>query len=256
VLDQHPDIACVWESYALYQDSNESIFNTASDKWKTHGFSEDDVARWRKEWQKDTPKNLLYRLLRKLTKYDYYRIYNLRSTMRQALGDFSERCNARVSGDKWPWYADYIHILTEAFPEARFIYNVRDPRGIWNSAQNFKGRKRGDEILQEMLDKDKKISSYQDRDNFLTVRYEDLLSKPEDVCMTLYQFLGCEYSESFREYDPASDRYPGRWSWIPEASEQLNPHHATKWKTQMDASDISHVNAAADSFIRKYHYIT
>ncbi|NEP00703.1 MAG: sulfotransferase [Symploca sp. SIO2E9] len=217
VLDQHPKIACIWESYALQYNSYNSIINPASDSWKKHGFQEENVQAWARVWA-NNPKNFAFRVLRKLTGYDYFRIINFRQTMSEALLDFARRCNATVVGDKWPWYINHIDVVTEAFPDAKFIYNVRDPRGIWNSAQRFKERQRGDEILREMLDKDRQISPYLHRDNFITIRYEDLLYNQAETCKRLYHFLGCEFSNDYLFYKRQADPYQQRWDWIPEAS--------------------------------------
>ena len=43
LLDQHPDIACMWESYAFHPRSRASLFNPTSDKWKQHGFDREQV---------------------------------------------------------------------------------------------------------------------------------------------------------------------------------------------------------------------
>lgn len=263
VLDQHPDIACIWESYALMPQFKASIMNPASSSWKKHGFLQKDVHRWAKQWsalQKGYGAGLRYRALRKLhrlCKSDYdkkVKIRTLRDTMSEALTDFAGRCGATVVGDKWPLYIDYLDILLQAFPNARFIYNVRDPRGIWNSGQRFRNRKWGDNTLQKMLAQDKKVSPYLKSPNFITIRFEDLINEPTRTCQELYQFLGCEFSENFLNYDYANDPYPQRWEWIPEAKDKLTRWHTVKWKEQMTAKEIEQITRLASWFIEKYNY--
>jgi hypothetical protein len=176
--------------------------------------------------------------------------------MSGALSDFAMRCGVSVVGDKWPWYIDHIDLIFKAFPTAKFIYNVRDPRGIWNSAQRFKERQWGDRVLNEMLTKDRRISSYLQKQNFITIRYEDLVCQPADTCRRLYQFLGVDFSEEYLNYNPQTDPYPNRWNWIPEAKDNFDTKHATKWKKQMSQDEIDRVTKLADWFIKKYQYET
>lgn len=252
-LDQHPEIACIWESYAFRHDSNASIFNPASEKWRRHGFSETDVKRWSRTWNAQ-PRAFLRRTLLRLTGRSFFIDSCFRRTMSSALADFADRCNARVAGDKWPGYIRYLDHLLSVFPDARIIYNVRDPRALWNSAQRFKDRQRGDVLLSRMLENDERIRPYLERANFFTLRYEDLVCRPEDTMDRMYGFLGCDRSAPYQPYDPRDDRYPDRWSWVPEASGPIDRSHAFKWKEQLDSSEIDRVTAMASSFMAHHGY--
>jgi hypothetical protein len=253
VLDQHPDVACIWESYAFHPRSRASIFNPASDSWRKHGFAETDVRRWAAIWRAE-PRSFVRRALRRLTGRTFLAASCFRRTMPEALSDLGRRCGARVVGDKWPWYIDHLGDVLAVFPDARFIYNVRDPRGLWNSAQRFKERQRGDELLRRMLDMDQRIEPYLDRPNFLSIRYEDLVREPEATCRRLFGFLGCDFAPEFLRYDPAADPYPHRWDWVPEAGEQFNLWHARKWREQRRPEEIEHISDEAGWFSAKYGY--
>jgi hypothetical protein len=253
VLDQHPDIACIWESYALTPRAKASIFNPASTSWQRHGFAREQVERWATVWRAQ-PQALLRRVLRKVTGHSHLVVSPFQRTMSEAFADFARRCRARVVGDKWPQYIGYLQPVLEAFPQARFIYNVRDPRGLWNSAQRFKGRERGDELLQRMLEQDRRVTPFLSRPNFYTVRYEDLVHEPAETCRQLYAFLGCDFSPDYLAYHPETDPYPQRWDWVPQASQALDPWHTAKWKEQMIAAEIERVSHRARSFIDKYRY--
>lgn len=253
VLDQHPDVACIWESYAFHPRSRASIFNPISESWRKHGFAEVDIRRWAAVWRAE-PQATIRRALRKLTGRTYLATSCFRRTMPEALADFARRCGASVVGDKWPWYIDHLDDVLAVFPKAYYIYNVRDPRGLWNSAQRFKGRQRGDELLQRMLDADRGVTPYLDRPNFFALRYEDLVDEPEATCRKLFGFLGCDFDRQYLLYDPAADPYPDRWDWVPEAGEQFNPWHARKWLEQMRPDEIERVSDQAGWFIDKYGY--
>ncbi len=253
VLDQHPDIACIWESYALTPRAKASIFNPASQSWHKHGFAQEKVEHWAAVWRTQ-PQALLRRILRKATGRPYLVVSPFQMTMSEALADFAQRCNARVVGDKWPWYIDYLRQVLKAFPQARFVYTVRDPRGLWNSAQRFKRRERGDELLQRMLEQDRRVTPYLERASFLTVRFEDLVNEPAETCRQMYAFLGCDFAPEYLAYDPEADPYPHRWDWVPQASRPFDPRHAAKWKEQMAVDEIERVSRQSGWFIDKYGY--
>jgi hypothetical protein len=253
VLDQNPDIACLWESYAFMPRSSASIFNPASNSWKRHGFAREDVQRWASIWNSQ-PRALLRRALNRFIGPQFLVGSSFRQTMPEALVDFARRCNATVVGDKWPWYVDYLDRVLEVFPDAKLIYNTRDPRGLWNSAQRFKGRNRGDELLERMLHQARRMMPYLQRENSITIRYEDLVNRPEETSRRLHAFLGSKFSPRCLSYDRNADPYPDRWHWIPEASQQFDPWHAVKWKEQMDPRDIARVTELARWFIQEYGY--
>lgn len=253
VLDQHPQIACIWESYGFHPRSGASIFNPRSDKWRQHGFFEQEVRAWAHIWRAQ-PQLALRRIVRKLTGRSIFVTEPFRVTMTAALATFARRCSALVAGDKWPQYTQYLKPLVNAFPKARFIYNVRDPRGLWNSAHRFKERQRGDEMLRQLLRGDKIVSPYLSQENFLTIRYEDLVCQPEETARKLYRFLGCDFSSDYLHYRQEEDAYPERWSWIPQATGPFNPWHTKKWKEQMSAEQIALITERTASFREKYGY--
>lgn len=252
VLDQHPNIACIWESYLLQLNSPPCIANPSSSNWKKHGFAEKDVRKWY-EFLSRRP-GIKDKCLNYFKGKNYYKMSQFREIASSAFSDFANRCQVSVVGDKWPWYIDHIDLVLEAFTDAKFIYNIRDPRSHWNSAQRFKNRRNGDKILREMLKKDQKITAYLDRPNFITIRYEDLVNNPNDTCQKLYEFLGVDFSPDYLIYDPKNDPYPERWDWIPETKDNFDTFHTIKWKEQMTTKEIAKVNEMAHWFIEKYGY--
>jgi hypothetical protein len=217
------------ESWILQRGDGASVLNLRGKKWETHGFERAQVEQWGRE-------------------------PDLAHVLAEALADFGSRMGAVAVGDKWPWYIDHLDTILEAFPKAKLIYNVRDPRGIWNSAQKFKGRKRGDAVLREMLAKDRKIEALGEHSNLFSFRYEDLVCDPEATARALYEFLGLDYDPSYLDYDAARDPLPERWSWVKEASDPFDPRHTTKWREAMTQKQIDRVSRQARSFISKYDY--
>jgi hypothetical protein len=254
MLDQHPEIACIWESYLLIPWSEGSILNPTGKSARNHGFEADRISEWVKILKGYNPQSFWARAKQKITGKHHLPVAKFREVYLRVFDDFAKRCRAKVVGDKWPWYIDYIETLVKMFPKAKYIYNVRDPRGLWNSAQKFKGRRRGDELLKAMLDRDDRVSKYLDKDNFITIRYEDLICEPENTCKGLYEFLGCDFSQEYLRYNSDEDPYPDRWNWVKEASQPLDLFHIEKWKSMMSKEEINLVTNTAKGFMKKYKY--
>jgi hypothetical protein len=252
MLDEHPDIACVCESYLLIPAESAGLFNLEGDCWQKHGFEKDDVTRWRRQVE-----NALTGTLRRddMVCQNNARLNEtLGSISHEALDDFARRCRAEVAGDKWPWYIDYLDFLDVEFPGAKIIYNVRDPRAVWHSAEKFNDKKRGDAVVLELISKDRRMETHLNRENVITLRYEDLLQDPTGVRKKLYRFLECRDDVSLDEYNADKDPYPNRWTWVPEASSKLNPRHGTKWKEKMPVKKIAWVESVAADFMSRYGY--
>ena len=261
VLDRHPKIACIVEAKAFEPDNPSSMLNPQSSKWRRHGFSEEAVRLLARQWS-STPMTLV-QVLRRITKRSWSFAYmpakalHFRCVMSSIFADFASRCYVNIVGDKTPGYIGNIQALVRAFPDAKFIYGMRDPRAVYDWAYRYGGDnddKRADHALNQLLWSNKAISPYLARPNFTTVRYEDLVCESQETLRHLYEFLGCDFSIEYLHYNRQLDPYPDRWYWNPNACDPIDPYHATEWKKQMSSTNIQRVSKLADWFIEKYGY--
>jgi hypothetical protein len=163
-----------------------------------------------------------------------------------------------VVGDKTPGYIASIRILNRAFPKAKFIYSVRDPRALANSFRKGKARKISgvdfEQHISQVLKQDMIIQAYLEKSNFTTIRYEDLVCKPKEACAHLYEFLGCDFSNDYLRYDPSSDVYPDRWYWIPRSQDAYDATRVTAWREEMARDDIERINELAHPYLERWGY--
>lgn len=245
VLDQHSDIACLWESHVLRPRSNASILNTRFDNGRNHGFAASRLEAWAAIWFAPGIDYIIDRRQRTAC---------FAATMPEIFDDFGTRCGASCVGDKWPWFIDHVGILLETFPQARFFYNVRDPRAVWNSGQRFLDREMGDVIIEEMLAKDAAMQALESDERFMTVRYEDVVQKPYEMFERLWGFLGRAFEPQSMLYDPARDPYPNRWDWVPEAADRLDVHLSRKWTHQVPPAKIRAIEKRCEDYMGRYGY--
>jgi hypothetical protein len=246
LLDSLPQTACIWESYAINPLHNTSILNPGSLNCIRHGFDQDFIKDLRAVWQLDT-RDYLFDI--------EHRYRSFSRTMPQLLEDFARRNRATIVGDKWPWYIRHLKALLQTFPGAKLIHTIRDPRAVWNSAQRFLARERGDVVLWEILELEKMLESYNLANNQLfTVRYEDLLADPITTLRSLGHFLHIPVTTSAAAAIVQSHSTDPRWSWIPEAMAPITASHGEKWKMQMPRERILWVQQTAAWLFQKYEY--
>lgn len=132
----------------------------------------------------------------------------------------------------------------ELFPEARFIHLLRDPRDCAKSAVaiGFAGNLRYG--LDPWLDSETSWDRLRPRlppDQFIEVRYEELVSDPMGELTRICTFLGLDFEPrmldlSATTYDTPSARF------------------ANQWRRSMSSLDIEVVEQRAGSFMRARGY--
>lgn len=99
-----------------------------------------------------------------------------------------------IWGDKTPGYVLHIDLLMKAFPNARFVHIVRDPRDYACSVRNAWGRSiyRAAERWGITMRSVRQCKAITER-NYLEVKYEELIQSPEVVLERICKFLEIGY---------------------------------------------------------------
>lgn len=247
LLDQQPTVACMWEGYLLQPRHQSSVLNPDSQAWLKHGLSEAKVRDWHRRATEERSHNgeLVMGI----------RVPSVaRAIITEVLEDFGRPFRAEIVGDKWPYYHKWMPSMAKAFPDAKYIYNVRDPRATWNSGQTFKQRGRGDAILADMLKSERAVRRRLNPDNVLTMRYEDLIISPAETMSRIAGFLGFDFASEHLAYDPALDPLPDRWNWVPESKGELDRGLAERWRQQMPEAEQRRISEECADFIQRHGY--
>lgn len=247
LLDQQPDVACLWEGYLLRPNHRSSVLNPESKSWARHGFDVRQVRAWHERAVARV--DLDGRDVMAARHPDH-----VRRIVGDVLDAFGAMTSATIVGDKWPDYYRNLKLMVRAFPEAKFLYNVRDPRAVWNSGQTFRDRAAGDRVLATMLEVDRTVRKHLEGDRLLTLRYEDLITDPEGTLTTVADFLGFEFDPTYIAYDATRDPLPNRWYWIPESVGALDVRLTQKWRHEMPAGKQVEVTDTCMEFLARYGY--
>lgn len=150
--------------------------------------------------------------------------------------------NVTAWGDKTPHYVGDLPILLQLFPNARYIYIVRDgrdvalslleknwgPNNIFECATYWSSLNRHAELMQRL---------YQ-QGQLYRLTYEDLIDHTETQVLAIYKFLGEEVSEQ-------------------EAKALAAPvisRNYGKWRTRMSENDLRTFEAVAGASLVKFGY--
>jgi len=149
-------------------------------------------------------------------------------------------------GDKTPHYLLKLNQLMRLYPDAKYLYIVRDGRDValsllkkpWGPNNIYKCAEQWDAANnseQQIL-----LTSLKDKGQLLYIKYEELLAKTEQECRRIYEFLGDDI-ENHREM-------------VDELIAKTMSGNHSKWKIQMTPQQISTYEAQAKSSLLTHNY--
>lgn len=174
--------------------------------------------------------------------------------------------NIKWCGFNDNWVIEFFPVLARAFPTAKFIGIVRDPRAAM--ASSIKLREKEPELVPLMYSfahswrkhiafTRKFLSMSELKDRFMVVKYEDLASNPEPTTQKLCEFMDVEYdpkmldTNKFRAY--RGDKWTNYSNFnVPEQG--IYKDAVTKWKSFLDKKTIEFIEYICDPDMRVYGY--
>jgi hypothetical protein len=182
-------------------------------------------------------------------------------------------------GDKTPRYMRAMPRIQRALPEARFIHIIRDGRDVAIS-QNERALTGGNQSMAEAAGRwQRRINTARahaaDLPTYREVRYEDLVSDPEQTLKGICDYIELPYDEAMlRYYERAADRLAeldrdlghGDEGPVRAGSERLEGHAMTlkppstercgRWRDEMAAADAVEFERVAGELLTELGYET
>ena len=251
MLDQHPNIVIPPEAVfimLLYSKYSKNNFN----RKKILSFYESIwIEKWLERWNLD----------KEQLKKDFLLLNNNAS--------FSDLCkiiyrnyaksnkvnNYYIIGDKNPQYSLFIDKLISLFPEAKFVYIIRDYRDNilsfkkvrfdlkFTTALAYRWVRYNKDILKMKL-------KYPEK--FISVQYEHLLKNPKKELEKICNFLEINYSSNMLEY------YKNQNIFMPDFHKNLKKpvmkKNSNKWKKKMDKDDIKKADRICYKLAKEFGY--
>ena len=153
-------------------------------------------------------------------------------------------------------YADW---LTARFPDARFIHLVRDPRDMALSWLDAKGLRGGVVRAARVWAEDQTgFEALTSRlgPHCIRVRYEDVLSAPEDVLQDLAHHLGREFEAGMLDFhrNVESRTMSGAVDAWRNLQKPLMAGNSGKFASRLDREQIAYIETVCSDGMARYGY--
>lgn len=161
-------------------------------------------------------------------------------------------------GEKTPAHVFFADRILQGFPDARFVYIVRDGRDAalsWLRAgfgpQHIYPAARG---WLRFLQAARKLEEGLGGARFCKLRYEDLLRDPEQLTRRVCEFLSEEYSANMLDFYRSEGRYPTDVRNKTNLARPVMADNAGKWRHQLSARQIRIFEAVAGKELEAHGY--
>jgi len=164
----------------------------------------------------------------------------------------------KLVGDKTPPFIRYLSILNDYYPEAKYIFIVRDGRDSFLSLRNRNHHSAKSFVLGGLEWKIKNCLILKNLNNIssdkkIIIKYEDLIKNPQKIIIDVCGFLNIEFQKDMLQFWKNSkdfiDKNHSSKIFKPIDSTNLN-----KWKIGLTDKEIKKFQYYAEPLLKKYDY--
>ncbi|MEQ8563175.1 MAG: sulfotransferase [Cytophagales bacterium] len=168
----------------------------------------------------------------------------------------SNKPDSRIIGDKTTSNALRLKWINYLYPEAKIINLVRDGRAVARSYINSNLMSNSEDIIRKwnesICEAEKFKRKYKTRDNFITIKYEDLVDKPQLVCNFIYDFIGVSHFDIKTKIELPNDDlslHHHQNVHLP-----ITNHQSKKWMTFFSKSELQNLSKKMKSNLELLGY--
>jgi hypothetical protein len=165
---------------------------------------------------------------------------------------YAQAHGKRRCGEKTPRHALFTETLCQWYPGARIIHLLRDPRDVVASLLRMPWADRnvvGNARL--WLRSNLAAGRSRHRPQYLMVRYEELVTSPEQEVSRVCGFVGEEFCAAML----VSDRDPrGEQPWYRRAEERVTTERIGKWREQLTSKEAALVEWFVGRHMQTFGY--
>ncbi len=172
-----------------------------------------------------------------------------------------QRSGDRISFVKENYTYSIVPFLLANWPDAKFVYQVRDPRDVaasWIQTYEIKGGIReAVEIWQRDQEETLKVfRQLQSCGRVLMVRYEDMVADAEGTSRAICAHLGLNYDPAMLEFykDDRIKRNAERVSAWENLAQPVLTGNSGKYKSVLSTADIRYIELSCATLMSEFGY--
>lgn len=196
------------------------------------------------------------------TKRDLYNIINLLYTAYAAQSDQG----MTRWGDKTPLNTRSLSEISRIVPHAQYVHLVRDPRAV---ALSYVRAAQGNKMIKEATIEDaaqrwvcaeRSIAAFKQQlnaQNYLQVRFEDLLTRPQETLRGVCDFLSLTYSDEMVERDKSAVLGLGDvelYKHHDRALREIDPERVNEWSKHISVAQQKSIEKITLQYAQQYAY--
>ncbi len=190
------------------------------------------------------------------------KVFNLEEVYKTLLDYYlQDYKNLSFVGDKDPRNIDYLESLKTAFPNAKILHIVRDPRDVLSSRMKAawsKHRPIWQHVLlyETQLKRGRCLGKSLFGSNYFEFRYEDLIGQPEKSLQAIAKHLEIDYSEEMLHFSKSAERLVDKneMSWKKETLGPLLKANKDKWKQSLKPWQIAMAEQVCTTAFKDFGY--
>ena len=164
---------------------------------------------------------------------------------------------SKIWGDKTPMNTLYLDWIGTVFPRSKFIHIIRDGRDV---ASSYLKMERYDTILEAANRWINSIESAQSfgskiKGNYIEIRYEELVTKPEEVIKDTCDFLDIDYDSKMldhtKQVKKLGDTDKEHHSNL---SKPISSDSVGKWRNNLSESDQESITKLLHKHLQRLGY--
>lgn len=172
-------------------------------------------------------------------------------------------------GDKNNYYLKHLSLISELFPDARFVSIVRDGRDIACSYRKLQNLDTTSPYKPQLsveirdialewvsnLEKTEKLFTSLEKDNYIWVRYEDLVTLPQKTLQRLSDFLDIPYQENMLNYYTSHLEPKALLAWKKKTLEKPDASNTKKYLKELSKEEVSEFEAIGQDMLKAFNYV-
>ncbi|WP_223669260.1 sulfotransferase family protein [Kangiella shandongensis] len=176
----------------------------------------------------------------------------------QAYKRFTNADTGKVVLDKDPRLVECVSLLKRDFPDAKIINIYRDPRDVIASKKKASWSS-GRSLLNYLVSSRVQLGDAKKADKMewqYSIKYEDLISKPEMHIKQICNYLGLDYSADMLDHTKAAKMLvqEDEVNWKKETLKPINRSNTSKWLHSLTPLEALCSTYNDHQFIKKHDY--